>query len=252
MVVFSVFKIFDLKKFISLFSVAAIAVIILGAFHIGNSVVYANAEQKHEQYTVYFTFDDGPSAVTKDLLDVLAKEDVKATFFVIGSTTENGIDLYNRIINDGHALGLHTFSHDTSKIYKSPEAFMEDFNKLEDWIFNHTNTASSIYRFPGGSKTVNCSENVMNDIQKILSDDGYVMYDWNVQANDCSDFTLDQKTLVSNVINGAKNKPNQDLIILFHDDGLRTSLPGAMKDIINYFRSEGYGFDILTENTVLK
>lgn len=246
------FKIFELKRFVTLFSIILIGAVILGIFGIRSGAVYTSTGQKEEQYTVYLTFDDGPSAVTSDLLNVLESENVKATFFVIGSTTENGVNLYNRIIDGGHALGLHTFSHNAPSIYSSSEIFMTDFEKLSDWIFTCTNTTPKIYRFPGGSKTIHCTEKVMTDIQNDLSKEGYVMYDWNVQANDSSDFTLPVSDLIRNVINGAEQKPNQDLVILFHDDSLRTSLPSAMPEIIQYFKDKGYVFDVLTENTILK
>lgn len=246
------FKIVNLKHFITLFSVLLIAIIVFGICHIGGTVVSTNSDQTDIQPTVYLTFDDGPSAVTDDLLDTLATEQIKATFFVIGSTTEHGIGLYNRIIDDGHALGLHTFSHNTPYIYESPEVFMQDFNKLSDWIFDNTNTSPNIFRFPGGSHTIECSDKVMKDIKESILDEGYRIYDWDIPANDSSNFTLSAKDIYENVVRLAEKKNGQDLVILFHDDALRTTLPTAISDIINYFKSEGYNFGVLDENTVLK
>lgn len=245
------FKIFNIRKCITFLSFVLIGAVIFGVLHLSSAVVSVNTEQT-EPYTIYFTFDDGPSAVTEDVLNVLKQQDVKGTFFVIGSTTDKGIQLYQRIIDEGHALGLHTYSHNTPQIYDSTEAFRQDFDKLADWIMDCTNTSPSIFRFPGGSKTVHCSDKVMTDLKQSLTSEGYAIYDWNVHVNDSSAYTISQRDLVDGIINNANKKPNQDLIILLHDDGLRTTLPGALSEMIPYFKSQGYKFDVLTENTVLK
>lgn len=198
---------------------------------------------------VYLTFDDGPSVNTEKVLDILAAENVQATFFVIGVTTDFGIELYNRIIAEGHMLGLHTYSHNTQKIYNSIDGYVKDFMQLEDWILETTGTKTQICRMVGGSHTVNCSKALREQILTYLFDRGYTCYDWDIDPKDSGAYALDTYRLAQNVINAVEKKKGQDLIILLHDDGLRTTLPDALKQIIAYFRGQGYEFGVLSEGT---
>ena len=82
-----------------------------------------NSYQTGDVRQVYFTFDDGPSEQTEEILDVLKQYNVKATFFVVGRTDERSKELYRRIVDEGHAIGLHSYSHKYSDLYASKEAF---------------------------------------------------------------------------------------------------------------------------------
>ena len=100
---------------------------------------------------VYLTFDDGPSIYTKDILDVLKRYNVKATFFVTGMNSAQYSDYYQKILDDGHSLGIHTYSHVYNDVYKSLDSFVEDFNKMRNLIYEQTGEEITLYRFPGGS-----------------------------------------------------------------------------------------------------
>ena len=88
--------------------------------------------------TVYLTYDDGPSKNTPRILDVLKKYGVKATFFVIGKEDEESLALYKRIVDEGHTIAVHTYSHKYHDIYQSVDAYLEDFEKVENLIYNTT------------------------------------------------------------------------------------------------------------------
>ncbi|WP_242946795.1 polysaccharide deacetylase family protein [Clostridium haemolyticum] len=76
---------------------------------------------------VYLTFDDGPtSKVTLDILDVLKEHNVKATFFVVGKEIQNRETVLKKIYNEGHSIGLHTYSHSFKKIYKNDDSFVKE------------------------------------------------------------------------------------------------------------------------------
>ena len=75
------------------------------------------------QKKVYLTFDDGPSDHTAEILDILKKNKVKATFFVVGKETEHAKKMYQRIILEGHTLAMHSYSHNYDQIYASVDAF---------------------------------------------------------------------------------------------------------------------------------
>ena len=81
--------------------------------------------------TAYLTFDDGPSNRTCEVLDILDKANIKATFFIVGETiTEKGKECLKQMVEDGHTIGLHTYSHNYKKLYSSVESFLEDYDKL--------------------------------------------------------------------------------------------------------------------------
>ena len=111
----------------------------------------ANQAGPDDIHNVYLTFDDGPSDRTAEILDILAEYDVKATFFVTGREDEQSQALYRRIVDEGHTLGMHSYSNKYSEIYQSEDAFAEDYRKLRDYLKEVTGVDCRYYRFPGGS-----------------------------------------------------------------------------------------------------
>ena len=103
------------------------------------------------QKKVYLTFDDGPSDHTAQILDILKKHKVKATFFVVGKETEHAKKMYQRIVLEGHTLAMHSYSHNYDQIYANVGAFSKDLMKLQKYLYDLTDVKPYIYRFPGGS-----------------------------------------------------------------------------------------------------
>lgn len=108
-----------------------------------------NLAQDGDVHKVYLTFDDGPSENTDAILDVLSEYDVKATFFVVGKEDEASAAIYQRIVDEGHTLGMHSYSNKYSLIYQSEDAFEADFHQLQDYLYEVTGEKSRYYRFPG-------------------------------------------------------------------------------------------------------
>ena len=178
---------------------------------------------------VYLTFDDGPSDNTSLILDVLKRFNVKATFFVTGKTDEHSKEMYRRIVDEGHTIGLHSYSHKYSEIYASKEAFMLDLKKISDLIFDTTGQRSMIYRFPGGSSNQVSNVSIEELIQS-LTDNGYTYYDWNVMSGDASNDNFNADLLTQNVMSGiTKNKTS---IVLYHDANTRKATVESIKTVI--------------------
>ena len=95
---------------------------------------------------VYLTFDDGPSGNTSRILDILAEYDVKATFFVVGKEEEQYQELYKRIVDEGHTLGMHSYSHKYDEIYQSVDSFAQDMSKLQEFLYETTGVWCQIGR----------------------------------------------------------------------------------------------------------
>ena len=97
---------------------------------------------------IYLTFDDGPSRNTIDILNILDKYNIKATFFVTGNESEQGIAVLKEIVKRGHTIGVHSYSHDYKKIYSNVDAFLDDFYKAFDYVYKNTGVKPTIFRFP--------------------------------------------------------------------------------------------------------
>ncbi len=163
---------------------------------------------------VYLTFDDGPSSNTAEILDILAEYDVKATFFVTGDTKNEERELYCRIVEEGHSIGIHSYSHRYSEIYASEEAFFEDFYMMSDYVYDVTGVRPTICRLPGGSSNT-VSSIKMADVVNELEEQGVTCYDWNISGGDAEGHNLSANQIAHNVISGVDRF--QTSMVLLHD-----------------------------------
>lgn len=190
--------------------------------------VQTDAEEYEGYKRIYLTFDDGPSNNTNAILDVLDEYNAKATFFVIA---KNGYDKeYNRIINDGHTLGLHSYSHVYQDVYSDENGFKNDVNRIYDFVENITGVAPKFYRFPGGSSnTIYKSDK--NELFDYLDEMNLTYVDWNVASNDSTYGGLSANQIANNVLNGVDGL--DDCVILMHDANDKTSTVEALRIIIS-------------------
>ncbi len=209
------------------------------AFPVGGEV--------QEERVVYLTFDDGPSKNTADILDVLKEEGVKATFFVIGAETERGISLYRRILDEGHAMGLHTYTHRYGEIYESADSYLKDIGKLSDHLEKTAGIRPKIFRFPGGSNNSTADREVLAEIKKRAEREGLCWFDWNALGKDDRSWVSDPWDICQSVIETGGDRKR--IIVLMHDDGMRTTAAEAVSMIIDHYRELGYRFDVLTTET---
>lgn len=202
-------------------------------------------EVGEKQKVIYLTFDDGPTAYTKRLLDVLDKYNVKATFFVTGNSPEHA-DMIGEAYRRGHTIALHTYSHDYS-IYRSAETYYEDLEKIQDLVVEQTGKRATIIRFPGGTANT-ASRKHCKGIMSYLAEDvvkkGYVYCDWNVSSGDGGG-AFDEETVISNVKNFMRGI--RSAIVLQHDT--QPFSVDAVDDIIEYGRANGYIFLPLVEDS---
>ena len=198
---------------------------------------------KPEGKVIYLTFDDGPTAYTQRLLDVLAKYDVKATFFVVG-TNANLDQRLKAIVDGGHSLGIHSMTHNFGEIYTSEEAFLQDLYALQDLIYQKTGVTTTLLRFPGGtSNTVskNYCKGIMTQLSKTVTDLGFQYFDWNVDSDDAGAAkTADQ--VYQNVVNGIGGM--KTAYVLMHDT--KSYTVDAIERIIQWGLDNGYTFQPLT------
>lgn len=196
---------------------------------------------------VYLTFDDGPSIYTGQILDILAANGVKATFFVIGKD-ETYYEYYKRIVDEGHTIGMHSYSHVYQDFYKSEKAFGDELEKLNDLIYEVTGTKSTIFRFPGGSSNSVAPLPIQNYIA-YLNEHNINYYDWNALSGDAVTTGLASDQLVNNIMHDVEK--NQDSVVLMHDLQTTHNTVESLQLLIDTLKSEGYEILPIDENTPL-
>ncbi len=185
--------------------------------------------------TVYLTFDDGPSdRVTPKILDVLKENDVKATFFIIGQQAEKRIPLLQRIHDEGHALAVHSYTHDYKSIYANPQALLEDIDRCNKIIKQITGKPSTVYRFPGGSFGRNL------ELLQAVTAHGLYYVDWNASVRDAELWKPTPNQLYNAAIHTTSDE--NSIVLLAHDSTDKLSTAQALPKIIDYYRKNGYVF----------
>lgn len=197
---------------------------------------------------VYLTFDDGPSSNTEKILDILRKYDVKATFFVVGTQNDSLRKYYKKIVDEGHTLGMHSYSHKYSEIYVSEDAFIRDLDRISDLIYEETGVRSKVYRFPGGSSN-SVSRVPMSKLEGILADRGIDYYDWNIVSGDATNPAPSTEEIIENSLNGIEKY--KEAMILFHDLANKTTTVEALPRIIQELKDRGITIAPIDEDTML-
>ncbi len=214
--------------------ICAMLIAFFGGFSVKAQSAFSLADE-YGQKIIYLTFDDGPSdRVTPKILDVLKEEDVKATFFIVGVNGENRKYLLQREFQEGHAIGVHSYTHNYGEIYSSAEKLIEDIDRCNKLIEEITGSASSIYRFPGGSYGLPSS------LINAVTARGLRYYDWNASTRDAEIYgaTPDQLYLAATAVPAASDR----VVLLAHDSTTKSATAQALKSIIEYYKSNGYAF----------
>lgn len=192
---------------------------------------------------VYLTFDDGPSERTPELLEILDRYDVKASFFVVGGESEICRQWMRDIVEAGHTIGVHSYTHCYTDVYDSVEAYLEDFAKEYYLIQDATGVTPQIFRFPGGS--VNAyNGHIYQEIISEMTRRGFVYFDWNRQTGDAVRSTVPARTLVENALDRVSSM--RRVFLLTHDNTRFTNVVEALPEIIEGYQAEGFSFAALT------
>lgn len=209
---------------------------------------------KDDKKIIYLTFDDGPSTtVTPKILDILKKEDVKATFFILGkSLSSDGVtineksgEVLKQEYDDGHAIANHTYSHDYKYLYPSRNINMtrvlEDVEKNNVLIKKVIGESfeTTVVRFPGGLMSWKGQDVALEK----LKEKNIVPVDWNALNGDAESKKRTPEELIEKAINTSKNKDK--VVMLMHDTYGKETTAEALTKIIQHFKMEGYEFRTL-------
>lgn len=203
-------------------------------------------DKKKNIGTIYLTFDDGPSNNTSKILDILKQEDIKATFFLVNFNSSYN-PVVKRIYDEGHSIGIHSYTHNYKLIYSSVSAYFDDLNKMNDKIKTITGSDTKLLRFPGGSSNTISSFNkgIMTTLVKEVTNAGYHYFDWNVDSSDAWS-ARNSNDVYNNVVNNLKKGTN---IVLMHDLSSNEKTVNVLEKIIKDAKEKGYIFANITMNT---
>ena len=163
--------------------------------------------------TMYLTFDDGPSENTSKVLDILKERNIKATFFLVGENVEKHPEIARRIAAEGHAIGIHCYTHDYEDLYRSAESFLEDFERARRAVREATGVEAVLFRFPGGSIN-SYNDKVYAEIIKEMTRRGYIYYDWKASLEDAA-AGVEPTQLIANGVQTTLGR--KKVILLAHD-----------------------------------
>lgn len=217
--------------------------LVYGEKEIEESVATGGKAVSGDRKTAYLTFDDGPSSLTDEVLDILSENDVKATFFLIGNQINKRTKkTLKRMVSEGHDIGIHTYCHEADCIYETEETYYKDVLKTKKCIKKYTGLCPVYYRFPWGSVNgyiKKYRKSIINRLEK----EGLYYCDWNVSGED-SIGSPSSKEIINNV------KMNYDMydepVILLHDAQARKETVKALPTIIKMYKDAGYSFDVIS------
>lgn len=194
---------------------------------------------ENKKKKVYLTIDDGPSPTTDLLLDILKEYQAQATFFMLEPRMNKFPDSVKRLAEEGHGLALHGVTHDRNLFYQSPETALAEMKQAQTTLANITGITADLVRTPYGSKP-----NITNSHKKLMIDEGFIIWDWNV---DSRDWYFKDSRLVEYTISQIKvlEEKGEDPVILLHDIKYTTN---HLPQLLTYLKDNQYEFDILNSS----
>ncbi|WP_448269318.1 polysaccharide deacetylase family protein [Nostoc sp. DSM 114159] len=186
-----------------------------------------------EQKVIALTFDDGPwPQSTGQVLDILKKNQIKGTFFLIGQNVKNYPGLVKREIAEGHVIGNHTWHHWYQ--FLNPQAAAYEIDHTADLIYQVTGIKTNLFRPPGGI--------MHNGVASYARNSKYAIIRWSSDSVDYS------RPAVPKLINNVFRRAKPGGIVLMHDGGgNRSKTVQALPEIIANFRKQGYRFVTIPE-----
>ncbi len=192
------------------------------------------SEVPNNEKVIALTFDDGPwKETTQQMLDILKQNNIKATFFWIGTSIQENPEMAKKVVADGHAIGNHTWHH----WYKQMDTATakSEIDKTADLIYKTTGVKTTLFRPPGGY--------LNNGLAAYAKSQNYTVVMWSQTSAD-TDPKAKYEVFVKNVLRDAK--PGS--IVLMHDGGGdRRRTVQALPKIISGLKEKGYRFVTVPE-----
>ncbi|WP_025697101.1 polysaccharide deacetylase family protein, partial [Paenibacillus forsythiae] len=192
--------------------------------------------------TVYLTFDDGPSAVTPKVLEILRREGVKATFFVLGDQAKVHPVLINAIREQGNAIGNHTYNHNYKDLYSGFTHFWSQIKRTEETIRQITGERPQLVRAPGGT-----AGHFDDTYFHLMKQAGYLTTDWTADSGDSERKGVPAAEILKNSVRDTRSAR---VVLLLHDGSGHEESAKALPKIIERYKAAGYVFKTLDGSSV--
>ncbi|WP_051286886.1 polysaccharide deacetylase [Paenibacillus taiwanensis] len=201
---------------------------------VASAFLPVSKQSKH----VYLTFDDGPSVHTPEVLDILKRENVKGTFYLLGQQVKQYPKVLKRIADEGHAIGNHSYNHNYRELYSDFRGFWSQIRKTGQVIQEVVGYEPPLVRAPGGTFL-----NFNKQYFDLMGRAGYVMMDWTVDSGDSKRVGVPAKEIVADVKKGTLSA---NTVVLMHDGTGHGETVKALPEIIRYYKAKGYSFEVMT------
>ncbi|GGB52064.1 polysaccharide deacetylase family protein [Virgibacillus dakarensis] len=200
----------------------------------------SEADKENIEKTVYLTFDDGPTSATTDILDTLHQFDAEATFFMLEPSMKELPEAVDKIVEEGHAAGLHGVTHDIYHFYKSEQSALEEMTTAQETLKQIADVQSNLIRTPYGSVPY-----LTESYREVLDSNGFKVWDWNI---DSDDWSLSGDQYVDTVIGQIEELVNagEAPIILMHD---KQNTADHLSKLLTYLAEHGFQTKKIEENT---
>lgn len=210
-------------------------------------VAVGTMDPQDDEKVVYLTFDDGPSANTQRVLDILDQYDAKATFFITAQQPDY-FPMIKKVYDEGHTVGLHSYTHEYDQVYASVDAYFDDLEKIGEVAKEQLGFVPCFIRFPGGASnsiSKKYSAGIMTQLTQQVLDKGYQYYDWNVSSGDGGTVTADQ------IIAQSETDEYTKVMLLFHDTEAKESTIQALPTVMEYYKNLGYSFKAIDRESLV-
>lgn len=202
-----------------------------------------NPSGETQSKVIYLTFDDGPGGkTTTKILDTLKKENVPGTFFVIGDQIDRQEDVILRMKNEGHSIGLHSFSHNRNILYRSSEDFVSEMKKVQKRLYDVTGENYYILRFPFGCN--NMTYKLTSKMVDAIHTNNFKIYDWTQDTLDGANPGSSPNTIFKRALSD-----KDTVVLLMHCARNNKNSADALPAIIKYYKDHGYTFKKITPDT---
>jgi peptidoglycan/xylan/chitin deacetylase (PgdA/CDA1 family) len=233
LVLLALFSVISIYSVVGYFLMAPLVLAYLALMVSGSVFVCSNyylkvlCRRKTEEKVIAVTFDDGPHPeITPKILDLLKQHQIPGVFFVIGKNVTENQGLMMRMVEEGHLVGNHSFTHSSFFDLWNSRQMLEDVNKAENIVAFATGQRPSWFRPPFG---------VTNPaVAKLVAMKGFQVMGWSIRSLDTS--IKDPQKIVARI----KKKWQPGGIILLHDTNERSLT--VLKKIIDHAIKEGYTF----------
>ncbi len=221
-----------MRRFTAFIAAVLLLSVIVTNVNAAEQVIYKDSKNKENK--IALTFDDGPHPYyTYRILEILKKYNIEATFFFVGENVKNYPDAARAVIEAGHEVGNHTFTHHRVRSMNYNE-ILSEMIKCEDIIFEIDEYKPRLFRPPEGAYG--------EELEKIAEKMGYSVILWSIDTRDWDHSTPDE--IMENVM---KNVSSGDIILMHDYIGKNSPTPDALEIIIPALLEKGYEFSTVSE-----